>query len=193
MTMRPLQRAGAVFAVIACCLGALAGTAAAHVELDRSEPAAGAVLEASPAEVFLRFTEDIEEGSFTIRVLGPDDNQVTVGETQSGGRAAAVNLARLTEEGTYRVRYRGTAADGHAVEGRLRFRLRLPEVEATEPAEASEPVATPATEATAPPPATAPATEPSQPLRQQTTVPWWPFALLLGIAALVGIMLFRRR
>ena len=192
MTVHTLHRAAAVaLAVLCSSVVALAGTAYAHIELDRSEPAAGAVLDASPAEVFLRFTDDVEEGSFTIRVVGPDGNPVTAGETQSGGRAAAVNLARLTDDGVYRVRYRGVAADGHPVEGRLRFRVQLPEVDAvTPPAEPSDaPSVTPTQTA-----ATTTAAQTPAPLsRQPTTVPWWPFALLLGIAALVGVMLFRRR
>lgn len=183
-----MLRAVTLAVLICACVTTLAGTAIAHIELDRSEPAAGAVLETSPAEVFLRFTEAVEEGSFTIRVLGPDGNAVTDGETQSGGRAAAVNLARLTDDGVYRVRYRGVAADGHAIRGRLRFRLRLAEVEAT--TDTTEPAPAPGAAATEP---TTAAASPTQPLRQQTTVPWWPFALLLGIAALVGVMLFRRR
>lgn len=185
-----LQRAAAVaLLVVTCSLLTPTGAALAHVELERSEPNAGAVLDTPPAEVFLRFTQDIEDGSFTIRVVDPMGNSVTSGETESGGRAAAVGLARLTDEGAYRVRYRGVAADGHPVEGRLRFRLRVPTVET----EAGQPSAQPT--ATAQPATAAPTAAPeSTPLsREPTTVPWWPFALLLGIAALVGIMLFRRR
>lgn len=190
LTARALQRTAAVaLVVVACSLLTPAGPAVAHVELERSEPGAGAVLDASPAEVFLRFTQDIEEGSFTIRVLDPGGNSVTAGETESGGRAAAVGLARLTDEGVYRVRYRGVAADGHPVEGRLRFRLRFPSVET-----ATDQPSAPAT-ATAPPATASPtaAPQPGPVSPEPTTVPWWPFALLLGIAALVGVMLFRRR
>lgn len=188
MTRRALHRAAAAVLLVATCsLLTPAGAALAHVELDRSEPSAGAVLDTPPAEVFLRFTQDIEEGSFTIRVLDPAGNSVTSGETESGGRAAAVGLARLTDEGTYRVRYRGVAADGHPVDGRLRFRLRFPTVET----EADQPSAQ--ATATAQPPTAAPTAAPEALSREPTTVPWWPFALLLGIAALIGIMLFRRR
>lgn len=166
---------------------AMAPPAAAHIELDRTEPAAGATLDAAPPEVFLRFTDAVEEGSFAIRVVGPDGNPVTVGETQSGGRAAAVGLARLTDEGAYRVRYRGVAADGHPVEGRFRFRLRAAVIDpaTASPKSTAQPTA-PATPPTAAP--TAPA-----PVPERRAVPWWPFALLLGVAALIGITLFRRR
>lgn len=186
------QRAVAL-AVLTLCAAVvvLAGPVLAHIELDRSEPAAGAVLNAAPSEVFLRFTQAVEEESFTIRVRAPNGGDVTMGETQSGGRAAAVDLARLTDEGLYRVRYRGVAADGHPVEGRLRFRLRFPEVD---PATADP---QPTAQATTPPATTAPtappATPPAAATAQRRAVPWWPFAVLLGIAALVGVTLFRRR
>lgn len=159
-----------------------AAPAAAHVELERAEPAADAVLDEPPAEVFLRFTGEIEEGTVTIRVRGPGGGDVTAGKPQSGGRAAAVDLAPLTEGGVYRVRYEGVSADGHALEGRLRFRLSL--------AATPSPTATAAPSA---PPAPTGAASPAVTHRGAGSVPWWPFALLLGIAALVGIMLFRRR
>ncbi|HVM20612.1 MAG TPA: copper resistance CopC family protein [Egibacteraceae bacterium] len=104
-------------------LGFSAAPAAAHVELRESEPAAGARLTAPPTEVYLRFDGEIQEDSVAIRVVGPDDRDITRGRTQSGGRAAAVELAELTQPGVYRVRFEGVAGDGHDLQGQFRFRL----------------------------------------------------------------------
>ena len=187
-----LQRA-VVLAVLTLCAAVLAaGPALAHIELERSEPTADAVLDSAPSEVFLRFTQEVEEGSFTIRVRAPNGDDVTMGETQSGGRAAAVDLARLTDEGVYRVRYRGVAADGHPAEGRLRFRLRLADDPATAQPAQPTPTTEPPTPAVTAPPAV-PAAPAAAAMPQRRAVPWWPFAVLLGIAALVGVTLFRRR
>jgi copper resistance protein C len=184
-----LQRASALAVTLSFCILALAGPALAHIELERSEPEAGAVLDAVPEEIFLRFTGEVQQGSFTITVRDPDGEQVTDGDTESGGRAAAVDLADLTNNGVYRVRYEGTAADGHPVDGRLRFRLELAADSSPDPTEAPAP----STQAPSPVDTTAPAAPAADPAVQRTTVPWWPFALLLGVAALVGVNLLRRR
>jgi copper resistance protein C len=190
-----LQRASTLAMTVACCILALAGPALGHIELERSEPEAGATLDAAPEEVFLRFNGDVEQGSFTITVRDPDGERVTDGDTESGGRAAAVDLIELTTDGVYRVRYTGVAADGHAVDGRLRFRLELAADPAADPTEAPSPTEAPAlsTEPPAPAGTTAPTAPEPDPAVQRTTVPWWPFALLLGVAALVGVTLLRRR
>jgi copper resistance protein C len=184
-----LQRASWLAMTVTFCILALAGPALGHIELERSEPEAGATLAAAPEEVFLRFNGEVEQGSFTIAVRDPDGERVTDGDTESGGRAAAVDLIELTKNGVYRVRYTGVAGDGHAVDGRLRFRLELAADSAADPTEA------PAlsTESPTPVGTTAPTASEPDPAVQRTTVPWWPFALLLGVAALVGVTLLRRR
>lgn len=186
--MTVLQRLALIAGLTIAAWVTAAVPALAHVELDRSEPPRGETLDTAPAEVFLRFTGEIEEGSVAIRVRGPEGDDVTAGDTESGGRAAAVGLGELTENGVYRVRYTGTSADGHPFEGRLRFRLRLAG-DAT-PAPTSVPTDEPAGTAA---PTTVPTPGSTVPATQRGTVPWWPFAVLLGVAAAVGITMFRRR
>lgn len=175
--------------VLGVCAAVLVSPALAHVELERSEPAHGTLLESAPSEVFLRFTGEVQEGSVLIAARGPGGDDVTAGDAQSGGRAAAVGLAELTQDGVYRVRYEGVAADGHRLEGRLRFRLRLG-AGALSPAPTEIPTKQLPTVA----PTVAPMdTTPPMATAERGTVPWWPFALLLAVAAMVGVTMFRRR
>ena len=69
------------------------------------------------------------DDSVEIRVIDPKGDRVLTGETQSGARAAAAELPELTRNGRYVVRYTGTSEDGHPLEGRLNFRVKLEETE----------------------------------------------------------------
>lgn len=169
----------------------LPATASAHVELVESEPADGATLATAPAEVYLRFSGPVRNGSFTIRVRAPSGEQVAAGKAQSGARAAAVDLESLTAHGRYRVRYRGTAVDGHDLEGRITFRLQLP---ATGTAPSETPLSTPEPVATPPSPiATEPANEPTGGQDPPPGRTWWPFAALAAVGFAVGGWVRRRR
>lgn len=70
---------------------ALAGVGGAHAELASSTPSAGAVLESSPAEVSLTFTEAVEVrfSTFKVYALGTDvDPDDTDAEARLNGLAA---------------------------------------------------------------------------------------------------------
>ena len=83
---------------------AVAGPAFAHASLRSSDPADGAVLEAAPTEIVLRFTEPVDLVDDAIRLLDGSGTQVEIGVVdQALGsdtlRAAVPELAN----GTYAV------------------------------------------------------------------------------------------
>jgi methionine-rich copper-binding protein CopC len=102
------------------------GPARAHAIVLEASPAHEAVLAAPPSRIVLRFNSKIEHAL----------SRVTI-ETATG-RPVALPVARATEgdaarlvvplspqaPGTYIVRYRVLAADGHVTEGALRFTIR---------------------------------------------------------------------
>ncbi|HEX6713791.1 MAG TPA: copper resistance protein CopC [Thermoleophilaceae bacterium] len=98
-------------------------SAAAHAALTGSDPAAGARLGATPSVVRLSFTERPDPSLSRIDVVD------TAGQVRQRGRAAAVAgdprtlavpVTRLPR-GSYTVRYRVIAGDGHPTAGQLTF------------------------------------------------------------------------
>jgi methionine-rich copper-binding protein CopC len=112
--------------LVAAGLSKGAAPAAAHAIVLDSSPRHDAALAESPARIVLRFNSRIEAAL----------SRVTIEST--GGRAVALPTARdaIREAdrlvvplgplgpGTYVVRYRVLAADGHVTEGALRFTIK---------------------------------------------------------------------
>lgn len=117
-------RAAVVAAAALTFAGALAlsgGTAAfAHDELVGSTPENGEVLETSPAEVSLQFSNDIIEVGTAIEVVDHHGEDVEVGEPVIDGPTVTATLpADLS--GEYQVRWRAVSSDGHPIEGTIDF------------------------------------------------------------------------
>jgi methionine-rich copper-binding protein CopC len=99
-----------------------AGPAAAHASLVGVVPADGATVRSAPAEVTLRFDENIRQPSVVV-VDGPDGKRVDHGSTTVLNDTASVRV-RVRDPGPYTVAYRVLSADGHPVSGRTRFTFR---------------------------------------------------------------------
>lgn len=140
MSGRRGWRRGVRAAVVAAVAGAVAwvpGTTVwAHASLVSSSPAANSVLERGPAEIVLRFDEDVEATLSTIEVFDDTGDAVPVGEVGAGepiaGDAttddASVVAASVTDgaslpEGLYAVRWTITSLDGHVIEGAFAFQV----------------------------------------------------------------------
>jgi copper transport protein len=97
-------------------------TASAHASLERSVPAANAVLEESPSEVLLDFDEPVESSVAEIDVFDSGGNQVEVGDSQPGADSSQVHASLPTlDDGVYAVVWRVTSTDGHPVSGAFSF------------------------------------------------------------------------
>ena len=102
-----------------------ASPAAAHAELQETDPAGGAVLSQAPRQVVLRFSEPVEVSFGSIRVFGHDGRRLDTGQpAHPEGRAEAVglNLPAL-DSGAYVVTWRVLSADAHPVRGAFTFRV----------------------------------------------------------------------
>jgi copper transport protein len=103
-----------------------ASPASAHAILERSTPAADAVLRAPPTSVDLVFDEGISLLPDSIRVFGPDGGEVDDGHVVHAGGVAAtagVGLHAGLAKGTYLVSYRVISADSHPVSGAYTFSI----------------------------------------------------------------------
>lgn len=110
-------------ATVAALLGLLLpATAAAHVRLARSEPAAGATLERPPARVLLVFHGRVRIVGPPIEVRDSLGRLVARGGAPLGDTAVALPLPSLPR-GPYRVRWGILSPDGHPLEGTFDFRV----------------------------------------------------------------------
>ena len=96
----------------------------AHTELRESTPADSARLGAVPPEIRLRFSGPVELTFTTIELIGPDGRPIPLDQPRHPGDSAAIVVARvgpLAAPGTYTVRWRTAAADGHPLTGSFIF------------------------------------------------------------------------
>jgi copper transport protein len=111
-------------AVLAALVLLVAAPASAHAELERSTPAADAVLQQPPSSVSLVFNESVTLLPDSVRVFGPGGDRVDEGsvERAHGDDATAeVGVRRGLPDGTYLVSYRVVSADSHPVAGAYTF------------------------------------------------------------------------
>ena len=154
--MTPVLRTGwvgsAVLVVLA--LGVVSASPAfAHSALLSSTPGDGAALRTAPSSITLVFNENLQP-AFTRVAVTRAGGSVTAGPARVAGARVEQPVA-VTDAGDYTIAYRVVSADGHTVQGQLRFRYAAPVV-ATKSAPAA-PVATvaPSTSVPASPSATA--------------------------------------
>jgi copper transport protein len=102
----------------------LAGPAAAHAELDSSDPAAGAVLDQAPAKVTIVFTEPPDLAFSSVMVLNAGGQEMQSGPAVASDapRSLAVPLPADLPDGVYTVSWAVvSSADGHPSVGSFAF------------------------------------------------------------------------
>lgn len=112
-------------AAVALAAGALLGlanapAAFAHDELVSSSPEPGQVLETSPAEVKLTFSDDIIPVGTAIEVVDHHGETIESGEAVVAGPDVTATLP-ADLEGEYQVRWRAVSSDGHVIDGTIDF------------------------------------------------------------------------
>ena len=107
-------------ACLAGLLGVFAQAAAAHAFLDHAAPRVGETVHGAPAEVRLRFTEELEPAFSTLRVVDKDGKQVDRKDKAVDSRVMRVSVPQLPP-GTYRVQWRALSVDTHVTEGDFTF------------------------------------------------------------------------
>jgi copper transport protein len=122
-----------------CVVPAVAG---AHATVVRTTPADKSVVGPSLRTVSIRWSEPVDLGPDSVRLLDASGAQVEVSRAERvrGDRSTAVfRLPPGLAEGTYVVAWRVTSADSHPVSGAFSFSLGQPSalVAAGEPAAAS--------------------------------------------------------
>ena len=121
---RPLVRVALAIVTAGLLLIGAAGSAAAHADLEGSDPPAGAVLATQPAVVTLTFNEPVEVNAGAVEVFDDRFNRVDSGPVTSVGptrNRIQVGLRPGLGQGTYTVSWHTSSADTHPVSGSFRF------------------------------------------------------------------------
>jgi len=105
----------------------LAGSARleAHAFLKDAEPGVGSTVQASPNEVKIRFTENIEPAFSSIQVFDASNRQVDkrdVHVDRSDHALLQISLPQL-KAGIYKVVWRVVSVDTHVTNGSFTFRV----------------------------------------------------------------------
>jgi methionine-rich copper-binding protein CopC len=108
---------------IAACL--CGQSAFAHAFLDKSSPAVGSEVAASPPALLLTYTEPVEPLFCTVHVTDAGGIRVDDGKPapQDDGRVLSVPLKKLPP-GVYAVEWHVTSVDTHKTEGHFSFTVK---------------------------------------------------------------------
>lgn len=113
----------AVAVLAGAALFGAARPAAAHLHLESSDPAGGSSTESVPAEVVLRFSEDVTPKDDTAVLYGADSAKVPTDPARRGEspREVALPLPPDLPAGTYTLRWKATGSDTHTKGGTVAF------------------------------------------------------------------------
>ena len=97
----------------------------AHAFLERAEPGVGSTVKASPNEVRVLFTENIEPAFSTIQVFDASGKEVDKRDVHLDGSNHALLQLSLPQlkAGTYKVVWRVVSVDTHVTSGSFTFRI----------------------------------------------------------------------
>ena len=118
--------------LLAIALSASALSASAllpHTRLVKSEPGKDSTVTVVPKELKLFFSEAVKPSAARVRLLASDSSVIAVGELKAGeGKPApvVVPVKGVIKPGAYRVMWRVTGDDGHAIAGDYVFTVKLP-------------------------------------------------------------------
>ncbi|MFM7776000.1 MAG: copper resistance protein CopC [Actinomycetota bacterium] len=106
--------------------------ASAHTSLVSSVPSSGAVLNEVPAEVRIKFNEDLllvdDKNPNRIEVINGVGQIVSGMSVVEGPEIFTALDLSFEPSGEYLVKYRVVSADGHPIEGEYQFTVAAPEV-----------------------------------------------------------------
>lgn len=122
MSNRP--RILAALAAVALALGtalAAGSAASAHDQVIATDPAEGAVLEAAPSQITMRFTAELMEMGAIVFVVDGSERDWVAGEPTVDGSELVQPLESGMSDGSYQVRWQVVSADGHPISGFFDF------------------------------------------------------------------------
>ncbi len=120
--MRKLSALVGSLALAAGLIGLSASAATAHAVLERTFPVDGSVVDSTPAEVRLEFSEAVNAPPGAIRVYDASGNRIDSGVVSSDGPETVLTaMGDSQSHGTHIVTWRVVSADGHPIKGAFVF------------------------------------------------------------------------
>jgi methionine-rich copper-binding protein CopC len=95
----------------------------AHMKLEKSEPAADAMLGAPPPHVQLFFTETPDLAVSKLEIKGPSD-KTTLVKLHAMGNSLMAMVEGDMPDGAYTVMWQAAGDDGHVQKGEIAFTLK---------------------------------------------------------------------
>ncbi len=119
------RRLAVAAATAAAMLFLAASPAAAHAELEGTDPTAGSVLDAAPDAVTLDFNEEVELSLGGVRLFDAGGDQIDVGPPERVSGDASKIRATLPplDNGSYVVAWQVISADSHPARGAFTFQI----------------------------------------------------------------------
>ncbi len=188
----------AAISLLAVLLAAFAMplVALAHAELETASPPDGAVLDSSPSEIVLTFTEALDAVKSHMELIGPDGTQVAAGVVDPDDEKAMRIDPPELEPGAYEIR--STAIAAH--DGALKREVLTFTISAPSPTPTATPTSAPSASATASPSpsgspsaGTPPAPSAGGPTSASGADVLLPILAALIVVVLLGAMLLRGR
>jgi len=104
------------------------GTVAAHASLLESTPAANDILDISPTDIVLRFTEPVDPVDESIRLVSAAGEPVALGAIRQdlGDDTLAVSIDVELDDGSYVVAWAAVSEDSHPISGAFGFSVGAP-------------------------------------------------------------------
>ncbi|KQV70282.1 copper homeostasis periplasmic binding protein CopC [Rhizobium sp. Root1220] len=101
------------------------GQACAHAHLTTSAPAENAVT-TSPAELDLRFSEELNVKFSGVKIIGPDKSEIKAGDARlmDEGKTLSIPISGTLNAGAYTVEWYVLSTDGHKTDGSYRFTVK---------------------------------------------------------------------
>jgi hypothetical protein len=114
-----------MIALVSAVVVASASSARAHAFLDHASPAVGSSVPASPANVTLWFTQDLEPAFSDVTVTNEAGQRVDLGNAQiPQGSPAELQIGlKPLPPGTYLVSWHVVSVDTHPTEGTFTFEV----------------------------------------------------------------------
>jgi methionine-rich copper-binding protein CopC len=171
----------------------LPGVAAAHSELESANPADGAVLDASPPEIVLTFSETLDPQKSSISLRDASGAEVAGARVDPDDDTVMRFTPPTLAPGAYEIRWTSVAEDGDLLRGTVHFEVAAAEVTSSPTAEPSESPSAVATASAGP--TTAPSPSPSAAGGQTASSSdvILPILAAIVLIAVLGAWLLRNR
>lgn len=115
---------GVIICVSLLLLG-MPSIVSAHANLERSTPLQDAVLQQSPEEIRIQFTEEVDSNLSQITLEDNNGNIIKGTLSTEAERWLIYKIPKL-DEGIYKVKWQALSVDTHVTEGSFRFSIAVP-------------------------------------------------------------------